>query len=454
MTIRFFDTAMFAPALQDGYLSVASGKGGRAVPSWMQKTDLDFLKTSSPFFHHPVALYSAGHVTNYKKMLPPMLSARDKSNTVIIGDSGGFQYATGARTLNSVHELEPIFDWLVHNTDIAVTFDVPPWTADEPGTRWTSYGECLADTLTYLEFIERANKTEKHPFLNVLQGATLNQAERWYEAVKHFDFYGWAFAHETKYDFHIALHLIGMILRDFEDKYRERELWIHFLGVSDLQTFVLMDQLQTSLRRRLGHERVQITSDTSSYFQSAGKYGQYSTPPVFLNAANKWSMAIPSKKFDPLSQYGSCDPYPVQSSVISGKLEMGDLIVNRNDGRGNRFDSTAGVMIANHNLHTEIKGFASAAKRMGTPRFKIKTMVAPNLVDACECIDYLLTLPAALSEDDRHKPLYGLPVGPHWREPTSIFLEELSDRKVMRTLKQATSRDIKWSWKRIFGFGK
>jgi hypothetical protein len=455
MAILFYDTAMYAPALQPGYISAASGNNTRAMPGWMQATDLDFLKSNSPFFHHPVVLYSAGHISNYKSALPSMLSGKDESNTVILGDSGGYQYATGARTLNSVSNLVPIFDWLVANTDIAVTFDVPPWTVYEENTRWTSWGECLSDTLEYLTFIEQSNKDIKHPFLNVLQGASLNEAEKWYEAVKHFDFYGWAFAYETKYNFHIALSLIAMILRDFEDKYREGELWLHFLGVSDMQTFVLLNALQKQLRVRLGHDRVQITFDTSSPFQSAGKWGQHDDMPVFKNTLGRWQMSIPSINFGPLSQYSPCDPFPSNvATVVANKLEMGDLIINKNDGRGNRFDSTSSALIANHNLQVQLDGFQEAAKRMARPRFMRKSLMAPCLVDACDCIEYLLTLPAHVKDSDLETEIHTGLEECQSEYPLAILFDELIDVRVIKTLVQAKNKAKSWPWWKIFEFKK
>lgn len=455
MTIRFYDTAMYAPALQPGYLSVASGKTTRAVPGWMDPTFLDFLKPDSPFFHHPIALYSAGHVSNYEKTLPSMLSGRDESNTVVLGDSGGYQIGTGAKDVPSKTELQQIFDWMVKNTDIAMTVDVPGWTVAKEETRWTSARECLEDTLPMLEFLSRANEHVNHPFLNVIQGESLKKAIDWYEAVKHFDFYGWAFAGEIKLNLTMLMPLIARILGDFEERYRKKDLWLHFLGVSDLQTVITLNALQAGLRTRLGHSRIQITFDTSSYYQSGGMYGQYDAKAVFKNGLGNWQMTIPSINFAPLSEYYACDPFPSDfPSSIGARLEMGDLIVNKRDGRGNRFDGTASALIANHNIQAQLGGFGEAVKRLAKPAFIRKSFVAPNLVDACQCVEDLLELPADVKPADYETGIYAAVERQISGPPLSVLMNELSDRKVTKCLAEAKSKASEKHWWEIFNVKK
>ena len=78
-------------------------------------------------FRHKAFLITAGHY--YKKM-----DIRDQfglgKDTLVFGDSGGYQIATGA--LKYTDDLrEKIFHWLEANSDVAANLDIPPKTVYE-----------------------------------------------------------------------------------------------------------------------------------------------------------------------------------------------------------------------------------------------------------------------------------------------------------------------------------
>ena len=59
---------------------------------------LDFLKRDGSYYHYKYGLYSAGHAQlDLSKAVieEEMVHCRDRDNTMILGDSGGFQVAKG-----------------------------------------------------------------------------------------------------------------------------------------------------------------------------------------------------------------------------------------------------------------------------------------------------------------------------------------------------------------------
>ena len=91
--------AVYLPAIQQGsaefaYKQKRTVRGGN-LPSNMSLRDLDFLKKKSKFFYQKYGLYSVGqHSTS---VLPKIssISERKRDESILIGDSGGFQLGMG-----------------------------------------------------------------------------------------------------------------------------------------------------------------------------------------------------------------------------------------------------------------------------------------------------------------------------------------------------------------------
>ncbi|SVD53216.1 uncharacterized protein METZ01_LOCUS406070, partial [marine metagenome] len=70
---------------------------------------LNFLKQDA-YFHYPYGLYSAGHAhlkIEQSNKEEAMVQQRDQSNTMILGDSGGFQIATGVLKMDWANAKDP-----------------------------------------------------------------------------------------------------------------------------------------------------------------------------------------------------------------------------------------------------------------------------------------------------------------------------------------------------------
>ena len=104
---------------------------------------VNFLDPENSYYHYGVALYSAGHADrnltrcNDKE---PMIHKRDRSKTIIVGDSSGFQLATGVIKMDWKNIKgaegdkfrEEILRYLEHTSDWSMTLDVPAFAAVPP----------------------------------------------------------------------------------------------------------------------------------------------------------------------------------------------------------------------------------------------------------------------------------------------------------------------------------
>lgn len=210
-------------------------------------------------FRYKYFLITAGHY--YKKMDIRNAFGLDKSS-LVFGDSGGYQIATGA--LKYSNELrEQIFHWLEANSDIAANLDIPPKTVYE--NQFEKCAEISYDNFSWFE----KHQSGKTKFLNMLQGSNPSEYEWWYHKFKHFEFSGWAVGGPQKLvDFMWALALM-LKNREFENQRLE---YLHLLGISKISDFFILSTIQKLLNKHYGN-RITVTTDSSS----PGQYPVYGT---------------------------------------------------------------------------------------------------------------------------------------------------------------------------------
>jgi hypothetical protein len=210
-------------------------------------------------FRHKNFLITAGHY--YKKM-----DIRDQfglgKDSLVFGDSGGYQIATGA--LKYSDDLrEKIFHWLEANSDVAANLDIPPKTVYE-----NRFYECADISFDNFAWFEK-NQTGKTKYLNMLQGSNPQEYDWWYQKFKHFEFQGWAIGGPQKLvDFMWALALM-LKNREFEKVNLE---YLHLLGISKISDFFILSTIQKCLNKHYGN-RIVVTTDSSS----PGQYPVYGT---------------------------------------------------------------------------------------------------------------------------------------------------------------------------------
>jgi hypothetical protein len=101
---------------------------------------LNFLDEDNSYYNYKFGLYSAGHAERKLDKCDdrePMIHGRNREKTILIGDSGGFQIATGVIKLDWSKVMTPegdklreeILRYLEHTSDWSMTLDVPAFAA-------------------------------------------------------------------------------------------------------------------------------------------------------------------------------------------------------------------------------------------------------------------------------------------------------------------------------------
>lgn len=224
-------------------------------------------------YRHPYFLVTAGHF--YKKKTFKSDWGFDLyDDMLLLGDSGGFQIASGAIKWDPKIRHE-IFEWLENNSNIAMNLDIPPRLKYEGKVR-----ECLEISKENFKYFAD-KQTGRTDFLNVLQGDNEASFAKWYQEVKDFEFKGWGIggAGGSLFRFMTAI----MTLMENKEQYKTTNKWIHILGTSKIIHFLILSQLQKSLSD-IG-STMRVTTDSST--PSRGLvYGDLYTYGDFKNS--KW----------------------------------------------------------------------------------------------------------------------------------------------------------------------
>ncbi len=244
--------------------------------------DLNFLDPANPHFRHPFALYSAGQSNTAIVPKPDMVSQRDRTATLVLGDSGGYQVSTTSGYFTPALVLQNM-RWMEALADYSMVLDFPtggigPGKMAEHVERLNAngaldainavnrmgldYNACLEQTKLNNDAFLANHAPGATAFLNVLQGRSEKESKFWYEAVKHYPFAGWAFAGHSQNRFSL---LLARLLDMRDDGLLQKAEWIHVLGKSELGLGVLLTVVQRAVRR-LYNPDFQISFDTASPF--------------------------------------------------------------------------------------------------------------------------------------------------------------------------------------------
>jgi hypothetical protein len=332
------DYSVFLPSVSTFYsifVSKQRVQGDHVLPERIPRLfengveGCNFLNQEQAYYKYKWGLYSAGHAQlNLKKADADdsMIQQRDRANTFILGDSGGFQILKGVikcdwpnfKTDDSLRHT--ILNWLEHTADYSMILDIPTMAADpiyRERTGITGFEDCLDYTKFNCDWFVR-NRKGKTKYLNVLQGRNWKEAEYWFDNVKHYPFEGFAFGGSTKYDISTTLKLI-IKMRDAQLLEKgERDL-LHFLGTSKLEWSVAFTALKRALRKHV-NEQIEVTYDCASPFIASAK-GQIYTQHVHRNDRFGYVMdsAVDDKRLAK-----SQIPFP-WSSPIGERITMGDI---------------------------------------------------------------------------------------------------------------------------------
>jgi hypothetical protein len=370
------DFAVFLPAISNFYNTFISKQrvtGGTHIPAERIPKGFDngveglnFLNPEKGMYTYPTALYSAGHACLNMEQVndrDSMVVNRDRKFSTIVGDSGGYQIGRGVIKFdwkdfegNKANKVRSdILNWLELTSDWAMTLDVPTWAADDlnsPKTGLTSFKDTLDGTIYNNKFFQK-NRLGQTKLLNVLQGDDWETAQIWYDAVKDFEFEGWAMGGINMCDMEVMLKRL-IIMRD--EKKLEGKDWMHVLGTSQLDWACYLTGVQRQVREHI-NPNFTISFDSASAFLSTAN-GLVYTQNMFT--PSRWSF-IMDKAPDDKKLKGSTIPFPFQSA-IGDRLKMGDVCwygegdMNKNNKEGKTaWDSFSYCLMMAHNVYNQIR---------------------------------------------------------------------------------------------------
>jgi hypothetical protein len=343
---------------------------------------LDFLKDpEEAYFSYKYGLYSAGHAErNLEKCdsREPMIHNRSK-DTILVGDSGGFQIATGVikmdwtkvRTTDGDKLREEILRYLEHTSDWSMTLDVPAFAALPPlseKTGLTKFQDCLDVTVVNLDYFIKNRVPGATKFLNVLSGSSADTSRLWYDTVIPYSIpecveamghtpdrtlEGWAFAGVNMRDMKTALERL-IDLR--EDGLLATKDWIHFLGIGRLDWACYLTSIERQLKKY--NPNITISFDAASPFVAAGGYAlsynyNYFSPDQLTYAMGRGldDKALKNSKLAMTFQG------PIMERCTVGDIcVMGPEDKNKHDKIGKTsWDTTTYAIVMAHNVYNHIQ---------------------------------------------------------------------------------------------------
>jgi len=279
LTSTQLDYAKFLPATSTFYATFIGKQRyinyvdpSRIPPSFTNGMEsLNFLDPVKGQFYYEWCLYSAGHA-NLDLSKPcwkeDMFRNRNRSNSWVLGDSGGFQIGKGKwegnwKDINcpkASKKRRQVLEWMDTLMDYGMVLDIPSWIRhfeeSKTKTKIESFDDAVAGTHINNEYFIR-NRNGNCKFLNVLQGEGHTEAKRWYDQMKKYSdpkqypnehFNGWAMGGQNMCDIHLILQRLVDLRFDnlLEPGYQD---WMHFLGTSKLEWAVLLTDIQRAIRK-------------------------------------------------------------------------------------------------------------------------------------------------------------------------------------------------------------
>ena len=351
------DWAVYLPAISGFYVTQlqkmdANPSEWRCPEGFEKGTQgMNFLDPENSYYHYPWGLYSGGHAhldPAKSDEREPMIQGRDRNKTMILGDSGGFQLATGVIKMDWSNAKDPndpartefcnkILTWLEHTADWSMTLDVPAFAAVgklSERTGLTEFQDTLDISLLNLDYFMRNRTPGATKFLNVLSGSNEENSKTWYDAAKHFSnksfvqeaygdenrtLEGYAFAGiNMKHMYSVLSRLLDLR----EDGLLEGKDWIHFLGTGRLNWACHLTSIQRQLRKH-DNPNITLSFDAASPFVNTA-YGQTYTHNEFRAKRFGYFM---DRAFDNKDLKGSKMPMPFAHSPIMSRLTVGDICV-------------------------------------------------------------------------------------------------------------------------------
>ena len=374
------DQAIYVPSVTPGFaIDVHAGTWCRALPHGVQDNELNFLDPNNKLFRISHVMSSAGQALN--QIRPCIITQRDRANTTLICDSGGYQIASGRLHISGDADRLRILRWMERHANYAMTLDVPTGPVLKGDYAFTSTRDCLNATLQHLDFFHAHRVPEAVKLLNVLQGNTPAEADAWYDAVKVYDFEGWAFAGLLRHNiYHLCRRLIIMA----HENQLQTKSWIHVLGTCELDAAVLLTAVQRSINRHI-NPNLRISFDTSSPFRMLQHKTAYAIPTFDTER-----MVMPAKRApNGYEHVGSPIRWP-WPSALGDRMTLGDFCVPMHPTVDSTHDKQSNYYLAHHNLSALCWGIALANRVFDSESVDHSHTIAYPVGAAVEAIDIVL----------------------------------------------------------------
>jgi len=410
LTAKQKDYAVFLPAIS-GFYATFIGKQrnepyvdpARLPPGLTDLEQMNWLNSSKSLFPYKWSLYSGGHANldlTKQDWSEDMVRNREPG-TLMLGDSGGFQIAkglwegdwkAGSGCTKAQKKRETILKWLDGVADYGMTLDIPTWVihdkkaSDACGIK--TLQEAVDATKYNNDYFMANRKGVKNggmKILNVLQGASHDDAEQWYQIMKDYcdpakypdtHFNGWSMGGQNMCDVHLVLKRLVALRYDnlLQEGVHD---WMHFLGTSKLEWAVLLTVIQRAVRKYV-NPQFTISFDCASPFLATAN-GQVYFENVFEHD-DKWSYRMaPSaddKKYSTDVRKWSDGVvadgvYPRwEDSPLSDLLRMKDICIygptdtNKNGKVGKTsWDSFSYALLMGHNVWMHLTAVQEANRR-------------------------------------------------------------------------------------------
>ena len=389
------DQAVYIPSVSPGYAKdVYAQDWKRSMPEGVGTGDLNFLDPDNKLFRISHFMSSAGQALDQTQ--PCIIRNRDRSQTMMISDSGGYQIAGGHMVIQNTADILRILRWQEQYADWSMTLDVPTVNVGKPGFKYSTFRACLDQTVDYLNFYATNRKHGATKFLNVLQGNNLGEADTWYNAVKHFPFEGWAFGGVLRNNFY---HLCRRIIKMQQDGVIQDRDWIHVLGTNQLETAVGLTALQRAINKYI-NPRLRISYDTSSPFRMLRWHQAYSLVKFDGKKMTLSSEVCPDARVfvDSAIRF----PWP---SPLGDRMVMGDLCVKTGANHHVYRDNQANHYLVNHNLASLCTAVAQANRIFDAEAILGKHTIAVPMARAIASIDAVIKA-GTLTELNRHQAVF------------------------------------------------
>ena len=424
---RWDGFAVYLPSIQKNYAKavIKSDDKSRTMPNNVTMRSLNFLNPKNKLWHYKYALYSAGQF-RIGETQSDMVTLRNPKETVILGDSGGFQIGKGTlagfATLNKLKTADEvceawrdasqlkkwIVNWLETHSDYAMTLDMPLW-AQLPQNKNTPFHKCstqqLIDlTVENLEFITK-NKRGNTKWLNVIQGTNSVDMKLWWDAVKGYKFGGWALAGDTGWrGGSMAVVNQVLMMRD-EGAFKEGLDWLHVLGVSQTKWAVILSAIQRGLRKST-NPNLRVSFDSASPNILAGKFEQIAVYPKFTKKEDSWvvsAVRCPSAKIYVGSKDKFAFPFP---SPLGDRLALSHLNVKYDKYSNVRFDEATQMFLTHHNTWIYVRSMLEANELAFLDKADAEQFVPKNLLACIQLIEELMCSKSWKTKISNNKKLF------------------------------------------------